>query len=97
MEVCILAVIALAILLPLLYLLYLILSSPPSPTTTSTTLKGREAFVVKKIKPWNISGKVKLINGSKIWSATADREIEIGTRVKITESRGVHVVVEKIE
>jgi len=97
MVVYILVLIAIAILLPLIYLLYLILSSPPSPTTSSTTLKGKEAFVIKKIKPWNISGKVKLVDGNKVWSATSDREIEEGTRVKIIKSKGVHVVVKKVE
>ncbi len=97
MELYVLVLIAIAILLPLLYLLYLILSSPPSPTTTSTTLKGREAYVIKKIKPWDLSGKVKLIKGNKVWSATADNEIEEGARVKIIKTRGVHVVVEKVE
>jgi len=97
MEVYILVLIAIVILLPFLYLLYLIFSSPPTPTTSSTTLKGREAFVVKKIQPWDISGKVKLVNGNKIWSATAEKEIEEDTRVKIIKSKGVHVVVEKVE
>ncbi len=95
MELYVLVIIVLAILLPILYLLYLIFSCPPSPTTSTTTLKGRKAYVVKKINPWDISGKVKLVHGNKVWSATADSEIERGTKVKIVKSKGVHVVVEK--
>lgn len=97
MVICVIIVWGIAILLPLIFLLYMKFTAADPPTTTNKTLKNREGYVIKEIKPENISGKVKLINGSKIWSATADREIEIGTRVKITESRGVHVVVEKIE
>jgi len=97
MEVYILAVIVILLFLPLPYLIYLRVSSPPTPTTSSTTLKGREGIVVKEIKPWNISGKIKLSVGNKVWSATADREIEKGAEVKITDADGVHVVVKKID
>lgn len=72
-------------------------SSPYTPTTTTTTLKGQEAYVIKEINPENISGKVKQRRGSKIWSATADERIEKGEKVKITEAKGVHVIVEKVE
>jgi len=72
-------------------------SSPSTPTTTTTTLRGQQGYVIKEIEPGNISGKVKQGNGSKIWSATADEKIEVGDKVKITEAKGVHVVVEKIE
>jgi len=71
--------------------------SAPIPTTTTTTLKGQEGYVVKEVEPGNISGKVKQGSGSKIWSATADEKIEEGAKVKITEAKGVHIVVEKIE
>jgi len=72
-------------------------SSPSTPTTTTTTLKGQRGYVIKEIEPGNISGKVKQGSGSKIWSATADEKIEEGAKVKITEAKGVHVVVEKVE
>ncbi len=52
-------------LLPIVYLHYLIFSSPTSPTTSSTTLEGEEAFVIKKINPWDIPGKVRLTQGNK--------------------------------
>ncbi len=72
-------------------------SSPSTPTTTSTSLKGQEGYVIKEIKPGNISGKVKQGTGSKIWSATANKKIEEGAKVKIIKVKGVHVVVKKIE
>lgn len=72
-------------------------SSPSTPTTTSTSLRGQEGYVIKEIKPGNISGKVKQGRGSKIWSATANKKIKEGAKVKIIEVKGVHVVVKKIE
>lgn len=73
------------------------ITSPSSPTTSQTTLKGRKGTVINEIDPENISGKVKLENGSKIWSATADERIEEGTKVKISEVKGVHLKVEKVK
>jgi len=72
-------------------------SSPSTPTTTSTSLKGQEGYVIKEIQPGSISGKVKQGDGSKIWSATANKKIEEGAKVKIVGVKGVHVVVKKIE
>jgi len=87
------------VVLPLMFLsmkYYQYISPPTKPTTTMTTsLKGQEGKVVKEIDPDDISGKVRV--GSKYWSATADEKIEVGAKVKITEAKGVHVVVEKIE
>jgi len=86
-----------AILLPVLYMIYLQISSPSPPTTSTRTLKGRKATVIKDITPDNISGKIKVINGRKMWSATADQEIEKGTKVKISEVKGVHLKVVELE
>ncbi len=87
------------VVLPLMFLsmkYYQYISPPTKPTTTMTTsLKGQRGKVVKEIDPDDISGKVRV--GSKYWSATADERIEEGAKVKITEAKGVHVVVEKIE
>jgi len=87
------------IVIPLMFLsmkYYQYISPPTKPTTTMTTsLKGQEGKVVKEINPDDISGKVRV--GSKYWSATAEERIEEGAKVKITEAKGVHVVVEKIE
>ncbi|MBS3817701.1 MAG: NfeD family protein, partial [Candidatus Thermoplasmatota archaeon] len=92
-------IIGLMILLPIIYVLYvmyLLLSSPPSPTVTKKSLVGKEGRVIKEINPENISGKVKLINGCKIWSATADEKIERGKKVRISEVDGVHLKVDEI-
>ncbi|MBS3789930.1 MAG: zinc ribbon domain-containing protein, partial [Candidatus Thermoplasmatota archaeon] len=88
--------IGLGLLSPILFLLYLQISSPSPPTTSSTTLRDKEGYVIKEIRPENISGKVKLIEGSKIWSATADEKIENGTRVRVSEVEGVHLKVDEI-
>ncbi|MBS3781873.1 MAG: NfeD family protein [Candidatus Thermoplasmatota archaeon] len=92
-----LIVIGIIVLFPISYLIYLYISSPLSPTTTTTTLKGREGFVVKKIKPEDISGKVKVMDRNTIWSATAEEKIEEGKKVRIKEIKGVHVKVEKLD
>jgi len=84
------------IFLPIFYLLYLKVFSTSPPTTTTTTLKDRKGFVIKDIQPENIKGKVKIIQSSKVWSATADEKIEAGTKVKINEVEGVHLIVEDI-
>jgi len=86
---------ALVLLIPILFLLYLKFTSPETPTTTNKTLKNREGYVIKEIQPENISGKVKIINSSKVWSATANRKIEEGKRVSIDEVEGVHIKVEE--
>ncbi|MFW5946127.1 MAG: NfeD family protein [Candidatus Natronoplasma sp.] len=87
------------IVIPLMFIsmkYYQYISPPTKPTTTMTTsLKGQEGKVVKDIDPDDISGKVRV--GSKYWSATADERIEEGEKVKITEAKGVHVVVKRIE
>jgi len=80
---------------PVLFLIYLQLSSPSPPITTSTTLKDRQAVVIKEIQPGNISGKVKITKSSQIWSATAEDNIEKGTIVNIHEVEGVHLKVER--
>ncbi|MEF8835573.1 MAG: NfeD family protein [Candidatus Thermoplasmatota archaeon] len=97
MEVIILAIMGLYILIQILFFLYLQVSNPPTPTTSSTTLRGREGFVVEDVKPEDISGKVRILNGNKIWSATAGEKIEKGTKVQIIEADGVHVWVEEVE
>lgn len=75
--------------------MYMQISSPETPTTTNKTIKDRKGHVVKKIKPDNISGKVKVMQSSQIWSAIGDREIEEEREVKITEVDGVHLKVEE--
>ncbi len=86
---------ALVILIPILFLLFLKFTSPETPTTTNTTLKDREGYVIKKIKPEDISGKVRILNSSQVWSATADWEIEEGKRVIVNKVEGVHLKVKE--
>ncbi len=89
------------VVLPMMFLsmrYYQYISPPSKPTTTMTTsLEGKEGIVIKEIKPGEISGKVKV--GDEIgggWSATADEKIEEGARVRVKKSKGVHVVVERL-
>ncbi len=84
------------LLLPVLFLLYLKFTTPETPTTTNKTLKDREGYVIKRIKPGNISGKVKIKNSSKVWSATSNREIGRGKKVKVNEVEGVHLKVSEM-
>ncbi|MFW6064342.1 MAG: NfeD family protein [Candidatus Natronoplasma sp.] len=95
MVIYVIIVWALVLLIPILFLLYLKFTSPETPTTTNKTLKNREGYVIKEIQPENISGKVKIVNSSKVWSATAKRRIEEGKRVIINEVEGVHIKVEE--
>jgi len=90
-------ILILIILLPILYLLYLKFFSPPSPTTSTTTLKDSKGYVIKKVDPKHIKGKVKISESNRIWSATADKKIEKGTEVKIKDVEGVHLIVEDID
>lgn len=87
--------IGIGILASILFLLYIQISSQAPPTTTNTTLKGRDGIVVKKINPDDISGKVKVVKSSQIWSATSNRKIEEGKKVRIKEVDGVHLNVKE--
>ncbi len=71
------------------------LGTPIPPTTTvSTSLIGRTGTVTVKVIPGNLRGKVRV--GSDTWSATSQSEIEVGTKVKIFGSEGVHIKVEPL-
>ena len=68
------------------------LAKPTLPTTTTVDkLVGKEGVVVAKVMPNSLKGKVKIDN--EIWSATADKEIDVGKRVVVIKGEGVHVVV----
>ena len=72
------------------------LSKGHRPTTTmGDSLVGRQGIVTTAIIPDTVKGKVKI--GSQSWSATADDEIPIGSKVEVISSEGVHVRVELIE
>jgi membrane protein implicated in regulation of membrane protease activity len=92
-------VVALVISIPVTFVaikLYQKLAPPEPPTTTvGTSLIGKRGMVLVEIKPKQITGKVEIEN--QTWSATAEKEIPVGTEIIIVESRGVHVVVEPIQ
>jgi membrane-bound ClpP family serine protease len=66
-----------------------------SPTTISRdSLVGKEGIVKVTVEPASLSGKVVI--GSTEWSAhSTGKTIPPGTRVKVTASEGVHIVVEE--
>ncbi len=77
-------------------LLYQRLATPGPPTTTAaTSLIGKKGIVTKEIIPETISGKVRIMN--QIWSATSVEPISKGARIVVVDSKGVHVVVKKIQ
>lgn len=92
-------IIAIIILVPTTLLtvkMYQKLSPPEPPTTTvASSLIGREGMVVREVCPNSLKGKVKI--ESDVWSATADKIIPVGYRVKVVHSEGVHVRVEVID
>jgi membrane-bound ClpP family serine protease len=67
-----------------------------SPTTISRdTLIGMEGRVIKTVDASTISGKVVI--GTTEWSAHSTGSIiPEGTRVRIVNSEGVHIVVEEV-
>lgn len=87
--------IALAILIPMTFAafkLYQMLAPPAPPeTTVGTSLVGKTGIVEKRIVPGNISGKVRIDNDT--WSATSKEMILEGTRIRVLDSEGVHVIV----
>ncbi|HIJ00469.1 MAG: inner membrane protein [Candidatus Methanomethylophilaceae archaeon] len=88
-------IIAAVILIPTTILtikFYQRLAEPIPPTTTvSSSLIGRTGVVTVKIMPGTLRGKVRVSND--IWSATSDQEIEVGEKVRIIDSEGVHIKV----
>jgi membrane protein implicated in regulation of membrane protease activity len=78
-------------------LLYRRLAPPEAPTTTvGESLIGREGIVLVSTDPDSLTkGKVKI--GSDTWSATSDKPIKAGTKVKVVASEGVHITVERIK
>ena len=70
--------------------------SPPTPPTTTVgeSLIGRQGTVTTEVRPHSISGKVKI--GNDIWSATSEEVIQVGERVLVLGSEGVHVIVKHL-
>ncbi len=63
--------------------------------TTTDSLIGKEGIVIRRIVPHTYSGKVRI--DGEVWSATADREIEEGKKVRVIKASGVHVEVEEVK
>jgi membrane protein implicated in regulation of membrane protease activity len=93
-------IIAVIVLVPMIIAsikLYQMLAPPAPPeTTVASSIIGRKGVVVSEIIPNTITGKVRLEN-NETWSATAPMKIAVGVRVKVIESRGVHIVVAELE
>jgi len=93
-------IIAVIVLIPMIIAsikLYQMLAPPAPPeTTVASSIIGRKGVVISEIIPNSITGKVRLEN-NETWSATAPIKIAVGARVKVTESRGVHIVVAELE
>ena len=51
--------------------------------------------VTVTVVPDSIRGKVKI--GNESWSASAGEVIQVGAKVEVVSSEGVHVQVERIE
>ena len=90
-------IIVLAIGLPVTYgtiKLYAYLGEPiPPSTSVSDALLGKEGVVTVATSRTNIKGKVKI--DLETWSATSDEDLEVGTKVVVERTEGVHVVVKK--
>jgi membrane protein implicated in regulation of membrane protease activity len=63
-------------------------------TTFGDSLVGRRGLVIVRVLPDSTRGKVKI--GPRIWSATAEKDIPLGTRVRVKASEGVHIEVEPL-
>ncbi len=78
--------------------MYRRLAPPEKPvTTTKDTLVGKEGIVVERVRPHDISGKVRL--GTEVWSATCpedEGEIPPGTKVVVVDVNGVHLIVRRV-
>jgi len=91
-------IVAVIVLIPMTFAsfkLYQMLAPPAPPETTmGTSLKGKMGIVTTRVVPGHIKGKVRIDNDT--WSATAFDMIPEGARVRVIDSKGVHVVVEQL-
>ncbi|MDD1770544.1 MAG: NfeD family protein [Methanomassiliicoccales archaeon] len=71
--------------------------APPGPpeTTVATSLIGKRGVVTVEVRPDDLKGKVRIEHDT--WSAMANCTIPVGKQVIVTNSEGVHVVVEETE
>ena len=66
----------------------------PPETMVASSIVGKKGIVKAKVIPHSLDGKVEIENS--MWSATADREIAVGTPVVVVASEGVHVTVKPL-
>jgi membrane-bound ClpP family serine protease len=69
--------------------------SQPTATTITESNVGKEGIAMEDIEPHSLKGKVKISH--QIWSATSDVNIPKGTKVRVIDWEGVHVIVEEFE
>ena len=65
----------------------------PPETVVASSLVGKKGIVKERVIPHSLDGKVEI--GNTMWSATADKPIDVGTQVVVTASEGVHVTVKE--
>jgi len=70
--------------------------APPSPpeTVVATSLLGQMGVVETEVVPNSLKGKVRIDHDT--WSATSDKPIAAGSKVRVKASEGVHVTVEEV-
>ncbi len=70
--------------------------APPAPpeTVVATSLVGQVGVVEAEVEPHTLKGKVRIANDT--WSATSEKLIPAGRKVRVVASEGVHVTVEEV-
>lgn len=70
--------------------------APPAPpeTVVASSLVGQIGVVEAEVLPNSLKGKVRIEHDT--WSATSDKPIPKGKKVRVKTSEGVHVTVEEV-
>jgi membrane protein implicated in regulation of membrane protease activity len=70
--------------------------APPAPpeTVVASSLVGQTGIVEVEVIPNSLKGKVRIEHDT--WSATSDKPIPAGSKVRVKASEGVHVTVEEV-
>ena len=74
---------------------YLTIGRPEKPVLSQYEVVGKIGVVIKDIDPNTLDGKV-LVNKEE-WSATAEKPIPAGRKVRVLRVEGVHLEVEEVE
>lgn len=69
--------------------------SQPTATTITESNVGKMGIATEDIEPHSLKGKVRISH--QIWSATSDEFIPKGSKVRVVDWEGVHVIVEEIK